>query len=180
MSEIVNASEVPIYTVSVPQYRAGIEPDDKAIGKVLDDELRKHFDGQEILFRYVASAEHPDKSIDELIDIIKETGTDRYNSTRVGDRYDNREGKHIDIFACQEKISEATIMSQTMIWGFYHSAIAVHGRPFRIDIISIYDPEQLERVYHQYEGRDDIKDDGYAFRNPSRKAVALKAIIKIL
>ncbi len=170
---------IPVFEIELPQYQADQEPDHKAIGKIVDNELKKHFFGQSILVRGVASSEHPDKSIDELIDIIKRTGTDRYQPARVGDRYENIEGKHIDLFAVPQTMTSGSEVFHVLVWGFYHSAIAIHGYPVRIDIVTIYDAEQMETVLHQYEGRDDIKDDGFAFKYPTNKVNALKAIFKI-
>ncbi len=166
--------------ICVPQYSVATEPDYKTIGVVLDQELKRHFMGKSVLVRGIASSEHPDKSIDELVDIIKKTGTDRYDQSRAGDRYNNVENKHIDLFAFPAEVTPSAEIFHQMIYGFYHSAIGIHGRPMRIDIVIIYDANQMEQVLHQYEGRDDIKDDGFVFNNPNRKAAAVLGIIKIL
>lgn len=137
-------SNIPVYAISLPQYQVDKEPDHKAIGVVFDKEIKKHFLGQSVIVRGVASSEHPDKSIDELIEIIKRTGSDRYDPDRVGDRYENIQGKHIDLFAVPEKITESSEVFSTLVWGFYHSAIVIHGYPMRIDIVTIYDAAQLE------------------------------------
>jgi hypothetical protein len=55
----------------------------------------------------------------------------------------------------------------------------VHGYPVRIDIAIVYDTDQLEQIPHRYEGRNDIKDDGFAFKNPEDKADAVLGVIKI-
>lgn len=72
-----------------------------------------------------------------------------------------------------------TELFHQMIWGFYHSAKGVHGYPVRIDVVTIYDATKLEQVAHQYEGRDDIKDDGFAFKTPANKSAAIKAVFLI-
>ena len=64
-------------------------------------------------------------------------------------------------------------------WGFYHGAKAIHGKPVRIDLLTIYDASQLKAVVHQYEGRDDIKRDGFVFKNPDSKPAALLGIVHI-
>jgi hypothetical protein len=38
---------------------------------------------------------------------------------------------------------------------------------------------KLKRVVHQYEGRKDIKRDGFVFKDQNNKPDAIKAIIKI-
>lgn len=169
-----------VVEVSLPQYRVDIEPDDKAVGKIVDDEIKKHFMGRSVLVRGIASSEHPGKTQEDLIEGIKQTGTDRYDPAREGDRYGNIEGKHIDLFAISARVTPDCEIFHVLVWGFYHSAIAVHGYPVRIDIVTIYDADKMERVLHQYEGRDDIKDDGFAFREPQNKAAAVLGIVKIL
>ncbi len=168
-----------IIEISLPEYTIAHEPDHKQIGKLVDDKIREHFQGQVIVARGVSSKEH-DKSLNELAEIIKHTGTDRYDPARAGDRYDNVKGKHIDLFAFRRKVTPRMDLFRHISWGFYHGAKAVHGKPVRIDIVTIYDAAQLQAVVHQYEGRDDIKRDGYKFKDPANKARAVIGIIKIL
>lgn len=169
-----------IVSVSVPEYTVDKEPDIVGIGKILDKALKENFTGKPVLIRGIASSEHPGKTVDELIAIIKRSGTDRYDPKRVGDRYENIDGKHIDLFAFSANVSSTTQIMHNMIYGFYHSAIGIHGRPMKIDIITIYDANQMSQVFHQYEGRNDIKDDGFAFKDPANKLAALLGVIKIL
>lgn len=165
--------------VILPEYTVDKEPDDRAIGKTIDDEIKKHFMGKAVLVRGIASSEHSGKSVDELIKIIQRTGTDRYDHKRVGDRYENVEGKHIDLFAFPAQVTESTEVARHMIWGFYHSSIGVHGRPMRIDIVIVYDADQMKQVLHTYEGRNDTKDDGFVFKHPDYKTAALLGVIKV-
>lgn len=173
-------NHIPVVTVSLPGYKVDKEPDHKALGKIVDDEIKKHFLGQSILVRGVASSEHRGKTVDEVIDIIQRTGTDRYDSSKVGDRYENVERRHIDLFAFPHEVTKKSKIFADVVWGFYHSAIGIHGRPMRIDILTIYDASQLEEVAHRYKGRADIKRDGFVFKNPDNKKLDLKAIFKIL
>lgn len=166
--------------LSIPYYSVETEPDYKSIGKLLDDEIKKHFMGKEILLRGIGSQQHPNKTADEVIEIIKQTGTDRYDPQRIGDRYENIENKHIDLFAFSATVTPDLELAWQVIYGFYHSAISVHGSPVRIDILTIYDASQMTEVAHQYEGRDDIKRDGFAFNNPANKREALLGVIKII
>lgn len=173
--------KIPVYILDLPEYQADSEPDSEAIGKILDDEFKKRFMGEDIVFRGVGSSEHPDKSQDELVEIIRTSGTDRYDPERKGDRYENVEGKHIDFFGFPCQITPDLSIGYMLIWGFYHSAIAIHGYPMRIDIVSVYDPKKLEQIKFTYEGREHEgqRDDGFAFKDSNNKSEALKAIIKI-
>lgn len=167
-------------SIPTPNYTVDSEPDYKAIGKLIDVELKKHFLGKKILLRGIGSQEHPNKTANELVQIIADTGTDRYDKERVGDRYENTENKHIDLFAFPAEVTPELELGWQVIYGFYHSAIGVHGRPTRIDILTVYDAEQLEVVEHQYEGRDDIKRDGFVFKDPKKKNKAVLGIIKLI
>ncbi len=168
-----------ILTVSVPQYTVDKEPNHKTTGKLVDQVIKDNFAAHTIIVRGISSAAHPELSLDGLIQIIKDQGTDRYDPIRAGDRYENIKGEHIDLFAFRRKVTPRMELFKDISWGFYHGAKAIHGAPVRIDLLTIYDAAQLKAVAHQYEGRDDVKRDGFVFRNPENKAAALLGIIKI-
>ncbi len=172
--------QIPVYTVHLPEYQVTAEPDTEAIGQIVDTELRKHFLDKTIVARGIGSSEHPGKTIDELVEIIKQCGTDRYDSSRTGDRYENIQGKHIDLFGFRRKVTPRMQLFKDIVYGFYHSAIGIHGKPTRIDILIIYDVAKLKAVVHQYKGRLDKKRDGFVFREPSQKQDALLGIIRVL
>lgn len=165
--------------IDLPQYDIHQEPNADEIGRLVDDIIKKNFFGKSVVVRGIASSEHAGRSIDELINIISSTGTDKYDPNRKGDRYENIDNKHIDLFGVPSTITENSEIFKVIAWGFYHSSIAVHGYPVRIDIVTVYDAEQLDQVFHQYEGRDDIKSDGFAFKDPAHKAQAMLGIIVI-
>lgn len=169
-----------ISEIKTPPYDITSEPDDRAIGAVVDSELRKLFPGKRVLVRAIASSEHPGKTVDELVDIIVQTGTDRYDPVRVGDRYDNVDNKHIDLFAFQADLNTNDAVFGQAVWGFYHSSKSVHGYPMRIDIVIVYDATKMNQVTHRYEGRNDTKDDGFSFKDPASKPDALLGIIKLV
>src|SRR5687768_4509313 len=124
--------------VTIPDYQVTTELNHKAIGKIVDDELRKHFLDKTIVVRGISSTEHSDKTIDNLLEIIKRDGTDRYDSGRKGDRYENIKDKHIDFFAFRRKVTPRMQLFKDISWGFYYGAKAIHGKPIRIDILIIY------------------------------------------
>lgn len=166
--------------ISLPDYIVDSEPDEKAIGTIVDEKLREQFGERKILLRAIASSEHPNKPIDEIINIITRTGTDRYDPDRKGDRYENIENKHIDLFAFAADLRSNEPVFHQAVWGFYHSSKGIHGYPMRIDIVIIYDAEKMERIHHQYVDREDVKDDGFVFNDPAHKADALLGTIKLL
>lgn len=166
--------------LSLPEYTVDSEPDHNTVGKLVDDIIRRHFEGQTIIVRGISSQEHPNMSMDQLIETIKTLGTDRYDPSRAGDRYENMQGKHIDLFAFRRKVTPRMQLFKDISWGFYHGAKAIHGKPVRINLLLIYDAAQLKAVVHQYEGRSDSKRDGFVFKYPENKPGALLGIVKIL
>ncbi|SDT22163.1 hypothetical protein [Actinopolymorpha singaporensis] len=173
------ASGPVVFDIDVPQYRVDTEPDHRAVGRVVDAELRKLFLGRTVVVRGIGAQHHPGRTVDDLIEIVCRLGTDRYDPDRAGDRYDNLQNKRIDLFAFRRRATPRMRLFEAMSWGFYHSSIAVHGVPVRLDLLLIYDAAQLREVVHQYEGRDDRKRDGYVFRDPDRKPEALLGIAKL-
>ncbi len=169
----------PVYSVHVPEYQIKTAPDHRVIGKIVDVEIKKHFMGQTIIARGIGSSEHPGKTIDELIEIIARDGTDRYDPKRAGDRYETIGNKHIDLFGFRRKVTMRMQLFKDVVYGFYDSALGIHGRAVRIDILIIYDAVKLRAVLHQYQGRIGKKRDGFVFIDPGHKQDALVGIIKI-
>ena len=171
-----------VFTVNVPNYRIDTQPDYKAVGSIVDAELKKHFLGQMVGLRALGSQEHPGKTIDDLVEIIKHAGTDRYDPKRNGDRYDNVEGKHIDFFLLRRKITEKSKIFWQFVWSFYESPLKVRGYSVRADILIVYDLSKLKvvRTTHTHEGWPVTKRDGYIFRDIVNKTDAVLGIIKIL
>lgn len=180
MGEEDESRHMFIFTVDLPEYQVDAEPDYRAVGRKVDDEIRKHFMGRTVVVRGVGASEHPGKTVDGLIEIIKTLGTDRYDPARKGDRYENIDGKHIDFFGFRRKVTPRMELFKDIAYGFYRGAIEVHGRPTRIDILIIYDSAQVKPVLHHYEGRADYKRDGFVFKNPANKRTALLGIVKIV
>lgn len=172
---------IPVYKIRLPEYRVDTQPDFDLIGGKIDIGLKKNFMNKEVVVRVIGSQEHPNKTVEELIEIIKTTGTDRYDPEKKGDRYENIEGKHIDFFAMPFLITESGEYFKFLVEPFYSYPSLIRGAPpIRIDIATIYDPIQLEIVEHQYEGREgEIKKDGYIFKDKDRKPEAIIGIIHI-
>lgn len=171
----------PWYNIKIPNVYFEKKPDFAKFGKIIDDELKKHFLGKHVVLRVIGSMEHPNKSIDELISIISTTGTDRYDPFRKGDRYENLENKKIDFFALDFVIDKNEGYSENFLEPFYFWAVADRGYPIRIDIMIIYDYSKLEQVEHTYQGREnEIKRDGFCFKDQNNKNKAILGIIKIL
>ncbi|MEK6873219.1 MAG: hypothetical protein AABW91_00050 [Nanoarchaeota archaeon] len=171
---------IPVYSIKIPEYDIKTKPDHIKIGSVIDELIKKHFLGRKVAIRGISLSDHKSKNVNELIKIIKKLGYDRYNPKRKGDRYENVEGKKIDIFALDFKINKKGKYIRYLIEPFYDMGIKYGGRPLRLDILLIYDFAKLKRVIHKYEGRNDIKRDGFIFRDSKNKKGALTGIIKVL
>lgn len=178
----LSMNEIPVYTIHLPEYQINAEPDHDAIGAKVDDFIKKHFMGQYVAIRCLGSSEHPGKSTDEMIEIIKTLGHDRYDADRAGDRYENKEGKKIDFFAFDYTINQNSKIFSFFTWPFYHWRKEVTGAPVRIDIIILYDPTRLEQIEFTYAGREHegARSDGFVFKDPNNKPAAIKGIIKVV
>lgn len=169
---------IPVYSVKVPEYNVKKKPDSATIGTKIDKLIKKHFLGKHVAIRCLGSQEHRLER-DDLIVIIKKLGTDKYDAERKGEKYENVEGKHIDFFALNFKINKSGRYMENFIEPFYTYPKDEGKRPVRIDIIIIYDMSKLKRVLHSYEGRKDVKKDGFVFKTKD-KTEALLGIIKVL
>lgn len=171
---------IPVYRVKVPEYQVNTRPDFKIIGTKIDYHIIKHFLGQKLSIRCISSRDHSKKSVTDLVKIIKKLGTDRYNPNCKGDRYDNVENKHIDIFALDFKITKRGKYLEKFIEPFYSWPKKFGRKPIKLDLVILYDRTKLKKIIHKYEGRKDIKKDGFVFKEPNNKIDAVKGIIKIL
>ena len=180
-NEKIDYPGTPWHNIKIPKIYWDNKPDFEKIGRQIDQPLKRHFSGRKVAIRALASEEHPGKSIDQLIEIIKDIGHDRYDPSRKGDRYENLENRHIDFFAIPFEINKEDSYFEHFVEPFYFWPIADRGKPIRVDIAIIYDLNQLEVVEHRYEGREnEVKRDGFVFRNRENKARSILGIIKIL
>ncbi len=170
---------VPVYSVKIPEYNVRKKPDSQDIGARIDKTIIKHFLGKRVAIRCLGSQEHRVPRND-LIRIIKKLGTDKYEPDRKGEKYENVEGRHIDFFALDFRITRDGKFLENFIEPFYAYPVQEGRKPVKIDIIILYDMSKLKRVLHRYEGRKDIKRDGFVFKNPKNKSGTVLGIIKIL
>lgn len=168
-----------IYEIFLPEYRVDEKPNSYSVGRKVDAFLKGHFMNHEIVLRGVGTADHKDKTAGELITIILETGTDRCDPGRKGDRYENIENRHIDFFALNLEVTPEADMTAHMFESFYSWPLKTRGYPVRVDILTLYNPAHIECVTHTYkDGR--IKNDGFVFKNRKNAHKAVRAVIKLL
>jgi hypothetical protein len=80
------------------------------------------------------------------------------------------------MFACFREVTKDFKFMHEVFGDFYEGAVVDRGYSVRIDIVLVYDPEQLEMIPIQY-AEDDIGEDAWKFKSPSHKRKALKGIV---
>lgn len=173
------AEAAKVITTKIANYDAGQEPDHKRVAKVLDDVLKHHFMGKEVVIRCIGSQDHDGLSLDELTETVVKSGTDKYDAQRVGIGYEefNRKGIRVDFYGEEVKITDDLNFMSQQIWEMHHSAIGDRGYGVHVDLVLVYDKAQLDMVINLYEFH--TTSDGYVFKNPDDKAAALLGVIKV-
>ena len=174
-------NDIPVYEIALSEYTVDSQPDYKDIGAKLDQKIIEHFAGKEIILRGITVADHPGKTLDELVDIICELGHDRYDPAREGVHYP--EGNGVDMHAGpwgidgkSEVVREGVEVMWDAVGDFYEGPPSDrNGPPIRLDLLMIYAPEKLE--YVPFEDWD--WSAMYRFKDPANKPEALLGIIKI-
>ncbi len=160
--------------ISIPEYAVDIEPDYATIGSRINAELLRFFQGKPIVLRALGAKDHG-LPVQELVARVMEHGTDRVDSTIRGRGYHNVE---CDFFAAQSTVEEGHNMSVPFLRNAYELPKLNGKNPMRIDIFLAYDPEQVEMVPYNRDGRP--MKDAFRFKHPERKQDALEAVIEIL
>lgn len=171
--------KIPVYKITIPNYGRRGAPDDKFIGAKIDEVLKKYFLGQRLAIRCLSSAEHRGKTADGLIELIKKTGTDRYNPKRSGLKYKNIGDKKIEFFALDRTVTKRAKIMWQFIWSFYHYPKQWGIKPTKVDLVILYDRKQLKSVRYTEDGGR-YKSDGFVFKNAQNRTKTLKGLVKIL
>lgn len=168
-----------LITISIPTHKPGKAPDHEVIGESLDQILKQHFMDKKVVIRCIGSQDHPNISLDELTDIIMRDGTDKYDSERVGVGYEefDRKGIKVDFYGEDTTVTKNTKVMAQALWEMYHSAMGDRGYGVHVDLILVYDYEQLDMVMNLYDHH--ATSDGFVFKHPDNKQGALLGVIKI-
>ena len=186
--------DVKIVTVSTPEYIVGEKPDYIKIGKKVDEAIESNFSDRKYIYRAIGIDDHPGLSLDELVAIILESGTDRYDGERKDICHEQFSAYDYDIQAGSFEIKNSKIVIDDSdnyptlfgdtIYDFYENAPLDRGYPVRIDILTLYDPNTLkpaELIIPRATGVDPrLEKYLYKFRDRENKKEALLGIIKIL
>jgi len=164
---------------SIPAHKPGKAPDHEVVGKKLDQVLKQHFLGKEVVIRCIGSQDHPNLTLNELTEIVMKTGTDKYDPNRMGIGYDEfkRKGIQVDFYGEGVAITKDVKIMGQALWEMHHSAIGDRGYGVHVNLVLIYDRRQLEMVMNLYNHHS--TSDGFVFKKPHRKQDALLGIIKV-
>ncbi|MFC1727068.1 hypothetical protein ACFL0Y_00930 [Patescibacteria group bacterium] len=175
-----------LVSVSIPEYTVDSQPDYVAIGAKIDKVLEENFEGY-FLERVLSLTDHPRYNLDELVNIIIKTGTDKYDPNRKGVAHEQFEPYKPDLQAGEIKIHSGKLNnphSTGLIKLFYENVLLDRGYRLRIDLILLYDPKQLVRAekvdYTKPSVDPNLEQYLWRFKDPNNKQKALLGIIKIL
>lgn len=175
-----------IIEVSIPEYTIDKQPDYEAVGSRIDKALADSFEGTYLL-RALSIADHPQYTLDEFVAIILKTGTDKYDLNRKGVDHEVFEPYQPDLQAGTITIKDGKIIDESFsadIKRFYENTLLDRGYRLRIDLLVLYDPEQMVKAEKVDTEKPSIaphlEEYLWRFKDPKHKPKALVGIIKML
>ncbi len=183
-----------IIEVKLPEYQINIKPDYLKLGKKVDKFIEKNIPNGKYIVRAISLDEHPNLNLQKLTDIVKVTGTDKYNKKRKGIGHNEFRDYDYDIQAGVITIKHNKVVIPKdykyptefgdIIYHFYQHDPLDRGYPVRIDLLLFYDFYQLEKAkrirFQAKEIRKELENYLYKFKYPQRKRDSLLFIFKIL
>jgi hypothetical protein len=174
-----------IISLSLPEYRIDSQPNYQTLGEKIDKVLEKNFSGKDVAIRALSLEDHPQLTLDEFVDIIVKTGTDKYDP--------NRKGVDQEVFEPYQPDFQAGFCTigknhygegADFIKKFYENTLLDRGYRLRVDLLLIYDLHQLVQAKKVEQNKPSIPAhlEPYLFRfkDPAHKQESLSGIIKIL
>lgn len=175
-----------VVEISLPEYTIDKQPDYAVIGSKIDKVVEENFEGV-FLERVLSITDHPQYTLDQLADIIIKTGTDRYDPCRKGVCHEEFEPYNADLQAGSIEIRNGKLtepFGAGLIKLFYENVLLDRGYRLRIDLILLFDPEQMiqaEKVDHSKPSvRLELEQCLWRFKDSDHKQKALVGVIKIL
>ena len=175
-----------IVEVSIPEYTLESQPDYLAVGAKIDKVVEENFEGK-FLVRELSIADHPNLSLDELVKIILETGTDKYDPSRKGVAHEEFEPYKPDLHAGEVVVENGNLVSESFsedVRRFYENTLIDRGYRLRIDLLVFYDPDQMVRAEKVDMNKPSVaahlEEYLWRFKNPENKSGAVVGILKIL
>ena len=178
--------EPKVITISIPEYIIEAQPDYLAVGAKIDKVIEENFEGK-FLVRALSMVDHPQYTLDELTDIILKTGTDKYDPTRKGVAHEEFEPYKPDIQAGIIEVKDGKLISESFaedVKRFYENTLIDRGYRLRVDLLVLYNYDQLIRVEKVDETKPSVEphleEYLWKFKEPENKAKAVMGIVKVL
>lgn len=193
--DIMKLKHMPtkIIKVSVPEYNLESHPDYVSVGKKVDAEIVKNFSDGKYVYRAIGLDDHPELALDEFVEIVKESGTDKYDPERKEVCFDEFCMYDHDMQAGCFEIKDGEIIEEGLeyptmfgdtVKKFHENVLLDRGHRVRIDVLLMYDLNKMEKAKKIDESaessRPELVDCLYKFKDPENKKDALVGIVKIL
>lgn len=173
---------IKIISISIPEYTIDTQPDYRAIGDKLDKVLEENFNDKEVAIRALSTMDHSQFTLDELARVIVDKGTDKYDPNRKG--VEGFEDYDVDFQAGFGTVGkDLKGEGADIIQKFYENTLLDRGYRLRIDLLLIYNLNQLTKAekHTEKEGvHSRLEPYLFKFKNPENKPQALIGIVKIL
>lgn len=193
---------IPIHSIALPEYALDPEPYFYAVGTKLDTFIKENFPNQWIAVRAISLQDHPNQTMDDLVNKIIKLGTDRYDPARKGVHHDIDEQFGIELHATPMIVRDSDLfcphysnrLETGSVFGdflldCYEGAKVDRGYPLRLDIMMVYDLTMLESAPMIWKGSDPVLCEDlinpedttvFKFKYPDEKPKALLGVIKII
>jgi hypothetical protein len=182
---------IKVIEISLPEYTIKKKPDYVKIGKKVDSTIGKAFPDGKYILRAIGADDHPNLTLEELIDIIIKTGTDRYDPKKKAVAHEEFSGYDYDIHAGIIEIKNSKVvitkndeyptMFGSFVYNFYENAPLDRGHAVRIDLLLLYDPKKMQKA-KKINQKALVKKglDKFLYRFKGDKKEALLGIVKIM
>jgi hypothetical protein len=194
-------NSMKVFTVKIPEYNLAQSLNFTVIGAKLDNIIKENLPGKWLAVRGVSLQDHPGRSLAWLVEKIQELGTDRYDPQRKGVHDDLDKEFAIDLHAVSimykdemvcphysgERCETGSAIGE-LLSDCHGGAVVDRGYALRIDVIMIYDLDQLKSAPLTWTDKGPTHTDSpispqetctFQFKNPANKKGALLGIIKI-
>ncbi len=172
--KIIRKKNIPVWIISLPMNFRSKKKYYQIAGIAGDKIIHEHFLGKKILLRCLSSKDHK-KTVDGLVDIIKKTGTDRYDPKRKMIFHEFYKKHKPDIFLEECLVTKEKSIMKNILQSFYQKTKGDRKIGLYADIITIYNPRKMKMIKNVYEGQE--KSDCFQFRDQKNKPKAILGII---
>jgi len=152
-------------------------PNFELISKPIINYLRSQFLNKRIGLRMLGSQEHPNKSRDDLIEMICQLGHDRYDLNWSDNKYSKIDHDEMELFLLELEIGKKLgINGEEQVKHALNSFYLYPDEPIRVDIGIVYDLSGIRKKQLKYRGKEEV---GHEFINPEKAADSVLSVLKI-